>query len=315
MDLLCTAALALFLITLATAYAYRVARSGRARHARIDRDGGSPLLGQRAMEMGYWAMLPVGRACVAFGVRADAVSWTALALAAAAAAALAAGRFGVGAALFALSSICDGIDGMVARESGTASRSGEILDAAVDRYAELFVFGALAVQERHSAPALVLVLAATTGAIMVSYASAKAEALSSGAARASTPRGIMRRQERAVYLVLGAALVPILAAAGMPAWFERAPLYVSLAMVALLGNGSAIRRLGALGHATDCTDRGGDTDTNLRFDADGQADAKLRAEAQNRADANLRAEAQSADAEGKAEAASLRRKARGSRVA
>ena len=55
---------------------------------------------------------------------------------------------------------------------------------------------------------------------MVSYSTAKAEALG-----VEPPRGAMRRQERAVYFVLGAALVPIVAAAahrwGLPAFVER----------------------------------------------------------------------------------------------
>jgi phosphatidylglycerophosphate synthase len=133
---------------------------------------------------------------------------------------------------------------MVARETGTASDSGEVLDAAIDRYAELFLFGGLALHERHDALALALVLAATSGAIMVSYATAKAEAL-----QVEAPRGVMRRQERAVYLVVGVALVPVLAAAGTPPGWERAPLYVTLGLVAVLGNASAVKRLRAAARA------------------------------------------------------------------
>jgi CDP-diacylglycerol--glycerol-3-phosphate 3-phosphatidyltransferase len=200
------------------------------------------------MEMGYWAMAPVARFFVAMGVTANAVSWFSLALAGAAGIALALGHFGIGAMLSVVSSVCDAIDGYVARETGTASDSGEVLDAAVDRYAELFFLGGIAVHERHDALTLVLTLAATAGAMMVSYSTAKAEALG-----VEPPRGAMRRQERAVYFVLGAGLVPVVAAAaarwGLPAFVDRWPLLAMLALVAVVGNVSAVRRLRAVAEA------------------------------------------------------------------
>lgn len=247
-DLACSLALVAAALLVAVAYASRVARVGPARHARVDRAGGSPLLGKSVMQMGYWAMRPAARACIALGVSANAVSWTSLVLAAGAGAALATGRFGLGAALSVVSSVCDALDGMIARETGTASDAGEVLDAAIDRYAELFFLGGIAVHERQDARTLVLALAATAGAVMVSYASAKAEAF-----RVQAPRGAMRRQERAVYLVLGAALVPLVSAATarglLPAGAERAPLLVALALVAVVGNVSAARRLRAIAAA------------------------------------------------------------------
>jgi CDP-diacylglycerol---glycerol-3-phosphate 3-phosphatidyltransferase len=203
------------------------------------------LLGRGPMQMGYWAMRPAARACIALGLSANAVSWTSLALAAMAGIALAMGRFGVAAVLSVGSSVCDALDGMVARETGTASDSGEVLDAAVDRYAELFFFGGVAFHERYDSLLVVLSLAATAGAVMVSYSTAKAEALGVRA-----PRGAMRRQERAVYSVIGVALVPIAAAASavwtFPSWVVHAPLVAVLALIAIVGNVSAVRRLRAV---------------------------------------------------------------------
>ncbi|HEX8796462.1 MAG TPA: CDP-alcohol phosphatidyltransferase family protein [Polyangiaceae bacterium] len=235
-------------LVVGVAYAGRVTRAGAARHARIERAGSSPLLGKGAMEMGYWAMAPVARFFIALGVTANAVSWLSLALAAAAGVSLALGHFGIGAMLSVLSSVCDAIDGYVARETGTASESGEVLDAAIDRYTEFFFLGGIAVHERHDALALLLTLAATAGAMMVSYSTAKAEALG-----VDPPRGAMRRQERAVYFVLGAGLVPVVAAAaarwGLPAFVDRWPLLAMLALVAVVGNVSAVRRLRAVAEA------------------------------------------------------------------
>lgn len=235
-------------VVVGLAYAGRVTRAGAARHARVERAGSSPLLGKSAMEMGYWAMAPVARFFIALGVTANAVSWLSLALAGAAGVSLALGHFGVGAVLSVVSSACDAIDGYVARETGTACDSGEVLDAAIDRYAELFFLGGIAVHERHDALTLMLTLAATAGAMMVSYSTAKAEALG-----VDPPRGAMRRQERAVYFVLGTGLIPIVAAAstrwGLPAFIDRWPLLAMLALVAVVGNVSAVRRLRTVAEA------------------------------------------------------------------
>ncbi len=248
LDLACSLLLLAATLVVAVAYAGRVSRAGAARHARIERAGSSPLLGKGAMEMGYWAMRPAARACIALGIGANAISWASLALAAGAGLALALGHFGVGAALSVVSSVCDALDGLVARETGTASDSGEVLDAAVDRYAELMFLGGIVFFARLDAVTVVLALAATAGAIMVSYATAKAEAL-----HVQAPRGAMRRQERAVYFVLGTALVPVLAAAaarwGLPAWIDRIPLLLTLGLVAVVGNVSAVRRLAAIARA------------------------------------------------------------------
>lgn len=241
-DLAFALGLAMATLVIVVAYAGRVSRVGAARESRIERAGGSPLLGKAAMEMGYWAMRPVARLCIALGMSANAVSWMSLVLAALAGVALALGNFGVAAVVSLASSACDALDGMIARETGTASDSGEVLDAAIDRYGEMFFFGGIVVHERLDLLAVVLTLAATAGAIMVSYSTAKAEALG-----VAPPRGAMRRQERAVYLVVGAGLVPIATAVclrtGLPVWLARMPLFAVLGLVAVVGNVSAVRRL------------------------------------------------------------------------
>ena len=83
---------------------------------------------------------------------------------------------------------------------------------------------------------------------MVSYSTAKAEALGVPA-----PRGAMRRQERAVYLVVGVGLVPVAAAAcarmGLPLGSRALPLLAVLGLVAVVGNVSAVRRLRAIAEA------------------------------------------------------------------
>jgi phosphatidylglycerophosphate synthase len=189
-------------------------------------------------------------ACVRFGLSANAVTGLSLALGTAAGVALAMGHFGICALLAGTAAIGDAIDGLIARESGRASTGGAIFDAVTDRYTEFFFLGGLAICVRGDALELGAVLFAVLGSFMVSYASAKAEACG-----VKIPRGSMRRAERAVYLIAGAALVP-LAAALLPAEAASArvallPIIGAVALVAVVGNTSAILRFVAIGRGVE----------------------------------------------------------------
>jgi CDP-diacylglycerol--glycerol-3-phosphate 3-phosphatidyltransferase len=245
-DLAISITLLVTALAVAAAYAVRLARRGRARSARVDREGSSALLGQAAMEGGTWAMAPIARALAAAGVTPNAITGASLALSLAAGVALGLGRFGVAAAIAAVAAMGDALDGAVARATGTASDAGEVFDAAVDRYAEFAFLAGLAVHYRGEAALLSLALAALLASFMVSYSTAKAEAL-----HVVPPRGAMRRAERAVYLTSGALLTPIagalVARTGLVApWLGEAPMIGALALVAVVGNVSAAQRLFAL---------------------------------------------------------------------
>jgi CDP-diacylglycerol--glycerol-3-phosphate 3-phosphatidyltransferase len=221
------------------AYAVRVAVAGRARHARLVAEGPSALLGSSFLEMLYWGVVPVATRMARAGISADEVTWASLALGVGAGIALGAGHFGVGALLATISAAGDAIDGFVARATGTASGRGEVLDAAVDRYVEFAFLAGVAIALRGSAPLLLVTLAAFAGSFMVSYSTAKAEALG-----VHVPRGSMRRTERAVVLIAGACLTPVVAS--LRPSFALAPIACALALVAFLGNLSAILRLAAI---------------------------------------------------------------------
>ncbi len=224
---------------LALAYAIRVWRAGRARHARVDKEGGGPLVGRRPMEMVYWGLGPLGRACAALHVSAAAITWVSLALGVGAGLAAGAGSYGVAALLGTVSFLGDAVDEMVARLMGTASDQGELLDAAVDRYVELLLFGGLLVSTRGSVLLLAATFVALAASVMVSYVTAKAEAL-----RVDAPRGIMRRTERATLLTLALTLTPIVAY--LQPRFAAAPLAAALIAVGVLGNVSSVTRLAAI---------------------------------------------------------------------
>lgn len=114
--------------------------------------------------------------------------------------------------------------------------SGEVLDAATDWYVDFALLAGLAFYFRERAPWLLLALFALLAASMVSYSTAKAEAL-----HVVPPRGSMRRVERVVLVIAAAALAPVAALFG-DTW-KDAPVLVALGIIAVLGNESAIRRL------------------------------------------------------------------------
>lgn len=182
------------------------------------------------------------RRLAAAGVSANAVTGGALAIGIAGGVLLAFGWFGWATLAVVVASLGDALDGALARQTRTASDGGALLDASADRYEEFAWLAGLAVCFHRQLPVLVVVLFALLGSFMVSYGSAKAEALG-----VPVPPGIMRRAERAVCLCSGigftAVTTTVAATADWPDWARHAPLFASLGIVAVLANVSAIARL------------------------------------------------------------------------
>lgn len=229
-------------ILLTVAYSVRLMLKGRARYDRVNRQGGSVLLGKPLMEMAYWGLQPVARLLAFLKISPNQLSWASLVLGGIAGVAFAYGYFGYGAVFATYSAFFDSLDGMVARLNGIASDAGEVLDAAVDRYVEFFFFTGLVLFYRHSPILVLIALAPMVGSFMISYSTAKSEAMD-----IPPPPGIMRRPERAFYLTVGAAFSTI----PMP-WLETTfgydssigyPMIAALIFVGALSNISAVERL------------------------------------------------------------------------
>jgi phosphatidylglycerophosphate synthase len=184
------------------------------------------------------------------GISASAVTLSRLVLAGVGGILLGFGVFSWAAVVMMCASLGDAIDGLVARRTNSASPSGALLDASVDRYEEFLFLGGLAIHFRENVVALALALSALAGSFMVSYGSAKAEA-----AGVSVPPGVMRRPERAVCLCLGVSLSAIaggLQVAGSgSSWVVLAPIFVALGIIAVLANVSAAVRLRHVARAAD----------------------------------------------------------------
>ena len=230
---------ALVWLTLLAVYGIRVALAGRFAHARAEKEPGSPFLGRFLIEFGYWAFSPLEKACHALGITPNQLTAASLVASIAAAFCFALGKPDFAGALVIFCAIFDALDGMVARARGTASDAGELIDAAVDRYAEIATFAGIAAYYRAYPLGFWLALASLGGALLVSYARAKGE-ISGIDAR----MGAMNRGERAMYLGIAGLVAPIVSH-----WLEPAaspPLYhallATLLLIAVMANATALRR-------------------------------------------------------------------------
>jgi CDP-diacylglycerol--glycerol-3-phosphate 3-phosphatidyltransferase len=231
----------------AISYLGRAIIKGRAHYERVEKQGGSPLLGTGMMEAAHWTLQPLAKLLALIKVTPDQVSWSALLLGFCAAYALATGHFGVGATFSVAAGFADVLDGMLARLTGKSSDAGQILDSAIDRYVEFLILGGLIVYYRSFPLLQVVTLLALLGSFMVSYSTAKAEAM-----KAKLRSRAMRRPERAFYLTLGAALSAITIPT-LESSFEGSqtspvgyPMVAALILVAVMGNIVSIKRFGAL---------------------------------------------------------------------
>jgi len=216
------------------AYGVRVAIAGRALDPRIQRESSTVLLGRFPIEAFHWALRAVGRNVSRTGVSPDTLTLISLVISSASLPFAAVGMLPAAGASLLFGAAFDSLDGIVARERGLSSDSGEVLDAVVDRYADAAPLMGLAIFYRASIPALLLVLFALLGSMLVSYVRAKSEAMN-----LSLPGGLMRRHERIAYLTAGLLLGPLLQMASLPV--EMPLTLLAVAVVAVVSNLAAVQ--------------------------------------------------------------------------
>ena len=122
---------------------------------------------------------------------------------------IATGHPHIGGALLLVASAFDMLDGAVARATGLTSDFGGFLDSVLDRYSEALVFGGVLIyllDTKDRELGAILVFVATVGALLISYARARAEAAGFKAAV-----GLVARPERVILLALCLVI-------GQPLW-------------------------------------------------------------------------------------------------
>jgi phosphatidylglycerophosphate synthase len=154
--------------------------------------------------LGTWArqrLLVVGAFLGRFGITPNMLTIAGFILNCIVAAVIASGHGQLGGVLLLFASAFDMLDGAVARSNGKTSKFGGFFDSTVDRYSEIVVYVGLLWYILGTDDwkwGAMLVLFSASGAVMVSYARARAEA---AGWKASV--GILARPERVVVLSLG----------------------------------------------------------------------------------------------------------------
>ncbi len=135
------------------------------------------------------------------GIPPNVITWSTLVLNLWAGILFAAGRFAAAGGMMILAGLCNLLDGPVARLQNRVSKFGGFLDSILDRYADLILFLGLLVYYSNVNRFLYAELsgAAMAGAVMISYAKARAESLVP-----PSEVGFWDRPERLVLMILGA---------------------------------------------------------------------------------------------------------------
>lgn len=243
-DLICSLILVVFGVTVGITWCVFAILPARAGNKRLDGHGGI-MLGRGIMEVAYKLFNPLVVVLSKAHVTPNMVTGFSLVPAAISAIVIAQGHFGIAALLATGSGFCDMVDGMLARRHNSTSDVGELFDAAVDRYVEYLLLAGLAVYFQGNTLVSVICLGAILGSFMVSYTTAKAEALG-----VVPPKGAMRRAERALYVTFGCALAPLwaLVVPTAPTFASLSlgrelPVELAMLVVAVVANVSAVRRM------------------------------------------------------------------------
>lgn len=142
------------------------------------------------------------------------------------------GHIGTGGSLILAFSALDMVDGYMARAHHLETRFGAFLDSVTDRYCELVTLFAIHAYlfSTNGLWTSLWVAAALMGSLMVSYTRARAEGLG-----IDCKIGLMQRPERVVVTALGCVLVPLCS--------STLPIIITMALIAILSNLTAIVRI------------------------------------------------------------------------
>ena len=178
---------------------------------------------------------PIARLLTRWGLTPNAVTVLGFLLSAAVALVLATGRLTLAGLLLIATLAFDAVDGTMARTQGTTSRFGAFLDSTLDRWTELFLYGALVWHYLQIGQDLyvLLAVAAMSTSVMVSYTRARAEGVG-----LPCKEGIFTRFERMVVLIVGLLF-------GLTPW--------ALGIIAVLAGITAVQRIFVTKRADETT--------------------------------------------------------------
>ena len=241
-------AILVFILVSLLAYVLSVILYGEKKNERVERQGGSLLLSKRLMHFGIWVLTPVVGGLYRCSVFPNTVTTSSIFFAALSGFCISVGALGFASLFAILAGVTDVLDGMLARKIGKTDNSGIVYDSLVDRYVDFFLLAGCTVFFRESILSLLLCLLALHGSFMISYTTAKAEAMV-----LDIPRGAMKRTERYVYLLVGLMLTVFPVTWPKFLGLAMSPLFVAIFLIAVLANWSAVIRFRALFLKAKCS--------------------------------------------------------------
>ena len=193
------------------------------------------MLTNLARAWGARIILPIAHLLTRLGLTPNTVTVLGFLLSAAVALVLATGRLTLAGLLLIATLAFDAVDGTMARTQGTTSRFGAFLDSTLDRWTELFLYGALVWHYLQIGQDLnvLLAVAAMSTSVMVSYTRARAEGVG-----LPCKEGIFTRFERMVVLIIGLLF-------GLTPW--------ALGLIAVLAGITAVQRIFVTKRADETT--------------------------------------------------------------
>ena len=177
-------------------------------------------------------MAPLARRLARVGVTANSVTFAGFALSIGGAGLIAAAQPGTALAVLLAGSLCDTLDGALARASGGGTKLGAFLDSTFDRLSDGAFFGSAAALGAATADPLLFwaALVALVAAFQVSYVRAKAEQ-----AGLNATVGLAPREARLVILLIGLG--------GWALGGSTAPFVVAVVATAILATITLIQRV------------------------------------------------------------------------
>jgi CDP-diacylglycerol--glycerol-3-phosphate 3-phosphatidyltransferase len=214
---------------------FALGRSDRGPDAHEVADRGSFVLGGFLRNWFFWFQTPVQRLALALGLGPTFFNLLGVFFGILAGVLFATGHLTLAGWSVLLGGWADVLDGRIARALGVAGERGAFLDSTLDRFAEFGAFVGLAVLFQGSDLALVLVVTALGGSLLVSYARARGESVG-----VVCKLGVMQRAERLLIVGFGGILDSTVAT-----WVGGSPgalLVPALGLVAVGTVGTAVFR-------------------------------------------------------------------------